>query len=160
MQGPWLGGPELAGGNLCSDASMSDAGQAEVTPGGDPQVSECTRKNVEAAKMYIENMYRSQAQSVINRKERRYDLEKRMANEGLSPEEMRSRLRELEQKESDYARLMRHKISAADFEPLAIIGRGAFGEVDLASRPAPRAWVVDVFVFVWWGKFLVLRRTS
>ena len=76
--GAWLGCISQRAGsrsNICSDASMSDAGYPESSPpgrfnGGDPQVSECTRKNVEAAKTYIENMYRSQAQSVINRKER------------------------------------------------------------------------------------------
>jgi serine/threonine kinase 38 len=37
--------------------------------------------------------------------------------------------RELERKESDYARLQRQRMSVDDFEPLTIIGRGAFGEV-------------------------------
>jgi hypothetical protein len=36
---------------------------------------------------------------------------------------------ELEKRESDFARLQRARLTADDFEPLTIIGRGAFGEV-------------------------------
>lgn len=36
---------------------------------------------------------------------------------------------ELEKRESDFTRLQRARLSADDFEPLTIIGRGAFGEV-------------------------------
>ena len=38
-------------------------------------------------------------------------------------------LSELEKRESDYTRLQRQRMSSEDFEPLNIIGRGAFGEV-------------------------------
>jgi serine/threonine kinase 38 len=38
-------------------------------------------------------------------------------------------LGELEKRESDYMRLQRTRMTADDFEPLTIIGRGAFGEV-------------------------------
>ena len=47
----------------------------------------------------------------------------------LSDEERSARLAELERQESEYTRLQRQKISVDDFEPLTIIGRGAFGEV-------------------------------
>jgi hypothetical protein len=38
-------------------------------------------------------------------------------------------LGELEKRESNYMRLQRQRLSADDFDPLTIIGRGAFGEV-------------------------------
>ena len=41
----------------------------------------------------------------------------------------RSLMRELERKETEYHRLRRQRKKAEDFEPLTIIGRGAFGEV-------------------------------
>lgn len=47
----------------------------------------------------------------------------------LSDKERSARLAELERQESEYTRLQRQKISVDDFEPLTIIGRGAFGEV-------------------------------
>ena len=36
-------------------------------------------------------------------------------------------------KETEYLRLKRVKMSADDFQPLKVIGRGAFGEVDGSS---------------------------
>lgn len=40
-------------------------------------------------------------------------------------------LKYLEKKETEYMRLQRHKMGADDFEPLTMIGKGAFGEVFL-----------------------------
>ncbi len=47
----------------------------------------------------------------------------------MPTEEQAALLTELEKKESDYMRLQRQRMSSDDFEPLTIIGRGAFGEV-------------------------------
>jgi len=41
----------------------------------------------------------------------------------------RELLRELERRETEYHRLRRQRKRIGDFEPLTIIGRGAFGEV-------------------------------
>jgi hypothetical protein len=60
---------------------------------------------------------------------RRQALEEELIREGLSEEERRGVLAELEKRESDYTRLQRQRMSSDDFEPLTIIGRGAFGEV-------------------------------
>lgn len=38
-------------------------------------------------------------------------------------------LRSLERKETEYMRLQRRKVGIDDFEQLAVIGKGAFGEV-------------------------------
>lgn len=43
-------------------------------------------------------------------------------------------LKALQQQERDFLRLQRQRLSAVDFEPLTIIGRGAFGEVCLSER--------------------------
>jgi serine/threonine kinase 38 len=47
----------------------------------------------------------------------------------MPAEEQLKILGELEKRESDFTRLQRARLSADDFEPLTIIGRGAFGEV-------------------------------
>lgn len=47
----------------------------------------------------------------------------------MPDEEQRKIITELEKRESDYMRLQRQRMSSDDFEPLTIIGRGAFGEV-------------------------------
>lgn len=60
---------------------------------------------------------------------RRMDLERRLQDPNLSDQEREALKQELERKETDYARLQRHKMSVDDFELLSIIGRGAFGEV-------------------------------
>ena len=54
-----------------------------------------------------------------------------MQNESLSADAKSELLSELEQQERKYTRLKRAKLTADDFEPLTIIGRGAFGEVRL-----------------------------
>jgi serine/threonine kinase 38 len=46
-----------------------------------------------------------------------------------SEDEKRRIIEESEQRERDYTRLQRQRLSIADFEALTIIGRGAFGEV-------------------------------
>ncbi|KAF3650228.1 hypothetical protein FXO37_18564 [Capsicum annuum] len=43
-------------------------------------------------------------------------------------------MKDLEQKETEYMRLKRHKICVDDFELLTIIGRGAYGEVRLCRE--------------------------
>lgn len=56
-------------------------------------------------------------------------LERRLADADVSEEDQINVLKYLEQKETEYMRLRRHKMGVDDFELLTIIGRGAFGEV-------------------------------
>lgn len=60
---------------------------------------------------------------------RRNVLEKKLADAEVSEEEHNNLLKFLEKKETEYMRLQRHKMGADDFEPLTMIGKGAFGEV-------------------------------
>lgn len=60
---------------------------------------------------------------------RRNMLEKKLADAEVSEEEQNNLLKYLEKKETEYMRLQRHKMGADDFEPLTMIGKGAFGEV-------------------------------
>jgi hypothetical protein len=60
---------------------------------------------------------------------RRFALESELRREGLPEDEQLKILGELEKRESDFTRLQRARLTADDFEPLTIIGRGAFGEV-------------------------------
>jgi hypothetical protein len=54
----------------------------------------------------------------------------------MPEDEQRKIMSELEKRESDYMRLQRQRLSAEDFDPLTIIGRGAFGEVRYVSHTA------------------------
>lgn len=60
---------------------------------------------------------------------RRGALEEELEREGITDDEKRRVISELEKRERDYTRLQRQRMSSDDFEPLTIIGRGAFGEV-------------------------------
>ena len=70
---------------------------------------------------------------------RRTRLEHELQNEELSEAERREVFSKLEARERDFTRLQRQRMSAADFEPLTLIGRGAFGEVrGTQSQPSTR----------------------
>lgn len=90
-----------------------------------------TRQKVAAAKQFIENHYKSQRKNIQERKERRWVLERKIKDACLSEEDNTTLIKDLERKETENMRLQRQKLCVDDFEPLTIIGRGAFGEVRL-----------------------------
>ena len=90
-----------------------------------------------AARAFIENMYKAQDGLAAGRRLRRAALmqeldENREAGEGVRAR----RIKELEERESNFTRLHWRKMSVNDFEMLALIGRGAFGEVRLVRERA------------------------
>ncbi|KAH6768452.1 AGC cGMP-dependent and protein kinase kinase family protein [Perilla frutescens var. hirtella] len=96
--------------------------------------SNATKQKVAAAKQYIEKHYKEQMRSLQERRERRNMLEKKLADADVSAEEQNNILKYLEKKETEYMRLQRHKMGADDFEPLTMIGKGAFGEVRICRE--------------------------
>jgi hypothetical protein len=56
-------------------------------------------------------------------------LDQKLKDSELSEEEHQNRIKDLERKETENMRLQRQRLGMDDFEPLTIIGRGAFGEV-------------------------------
>ncbi|XP_051181009.1 uncharacterized protein [Lolium perenne] len=90
-----------------------------------------TMERVAAAKKIIENGYRERSKNLRERNERRLLLEQQLASSQVPREEQIKLIKELERKETEYMRLKRHRICVDDFELLTIIGRGAFGEVQL-----------------------------
>ncbi|XP_062160465.1 uncharacterized protein LOC133867716 [Alnus glutinosa] len=102
----------------------------------DEAPSNATKQKAEAAKQYIENHYKSQMKCLQDRKERRWVLERKLADADVSKEEQMNILKYLEKKETEYMRLQRHKMGVEDFELLTLIGRGAFGEVRLCREKA------------------------
>ncbi|GAA0151093.1 non-receptor serine/threonine protein kinase [Lithospermum erythrorhizon] len=96
--------------------------------------SNATKQKVEAAKQYIEKHYKEQMKSLQERRERRYTLEKKLADAEVSSDEQNNILKYLEKKETEFMRLQRHKMGTEDFEPLTMIGKGAFGEVRICRE--------------------------
>ncbi|CAM8924408.1 hypothetical protein QQ045_022688 [Rhodiola kirilowii] len=105
----------------------------EVKP-GEAGPSNTTQQKVAAAKQYIENHYKEQMKTLQERRERRNILEKNLADAQVPVEEQNNLLKHLEKKETEYMRLKRHKMGADDFEPLTMIGKGAFGEVRICRE--------------------------
>lgn len=52
-----------------------------------------------------------------------------MKDEGLSEAQKQEKRLQHAQKETEFLRLKRSRLGVEDFEPLKVIGRGAFGEV-------------------------------
>ncbi|KAJ6890450.1 hypothetical protein NC651_024070 [Populus alba x Populus x berolinensis] len=108
--------------------------EGSKAPNSEEAPSNVTRQKVAAAKQYIENHYKKQMKDLQERKERRNVLEKKLADAEVSEEEQDNLLKYLEKKETEYMRLQRHKMGADDFEPLTMIGKGAFGEVRICRE--------------------------
>ncbi|KAI4331535.1 hypothetical protein MLD38_029720 [Melastoma candidum] len=112
-----------------SSSSSSAAAMAAGDDGEAEAVSSATKQRAAAAKQYIENHYKEQMKNLQERRERRNVLEKKLADGDVSEEDQYNLLKYLEQKETEYMRLQRHKMGVDDFELLTMIGKGAFGEV-------------------------------
>ncbi|XP_011040527.1 PREDICTED: serine/threonine-protein kinase tricorner-like [Populus euphratica] len=113
-------------------------GVGVVNSGSKPPIndapSHATKQKVDAAKQYIENHYKAQMKNLQDRKERRWMLERKLADADVTREEQMNILKKFEEKETEYMRRQRHKMGVDDFELLTIIGRGAFGEVRLCRE--------------------------
>jgi serine/threonine kinase 38 len=96
--------------------------------------SSATKQKVAAAKQYIEKHYKEQMKNLQERKERRNMLERKLADAEVPEEEQNKLLKSLDKRETEYMRRQRHKMVADDFEPLTMIGKGAFGEVRICRE--------------------------
>ncbi|KAH0453656.1 hypothetical protein IEQ34_017980 [Dendrobium chrysotoxum] len=113
---------------------MESMNDAQKPPIDEAPPSDITKQRVAAAKQFIENHYKTQMKILQERKERRWILEKKLADADISEEEQNNLMKDLEKKETELMRLHRHKMGVEDFELLTIIGRGAFGEVRLCRE--------------------------
>ena len=93
------------------------------------QISASTREKAEAAKAYIQGKYFKLKREDSEKKERWDELNKKMVVMNLSETEKQMIKQEIVHKDAEQMRLRRKRISVFDFENIAIIGKGAFGEV-------------------------------
>lgn len=87
---------------------------------------------------------------------RRMQLEKQLQSQQLTDEERQNILQSLERRERDFTRLQRQRMSAADFELLTIIGRGAFGEVRNKTSNTTSQW--PQHRIMQWGKRTAVKE--
>ena len=82
----------------------------------------------------LENFYNNLVVQQRQRAERRRRLEESLLENNLSDSDKIERRRLHAQKETEYLRMKRAKLGVDDFEPLKVIGKGAFGEVRLVQK--------------------------
>ena len=99
-----------------------------------PQISSHTREKATRAKVLLENFYSNLKNQHVERCERRKKLEASLLENNLSDLAKIERRRLHAVKETEYLRLKRAKLGVEDFEPLKVIGKGAFGEVRLVQK--------------------------
>lgn len=94
-----------------------------------PESSLLTKEKAEAAKAYIERKYSQKKKEDTERAEDWNELKRKMTDLGLSATEQGLIKQEILSREATQLRRKRHKTTIFDYEPVAVIGRGAFGEV-------------------------------
>ncbi|XP_015920739.1 serine/threonine-protein kinase tricornered isoform X1 [Parasteatoda tepidariorum] len=105
-----------------------------ATEGEQIQFSGHTLDKAIKAKVHLENYYSNLIAQHIERKTRHEKLEETMKEEGLSEEQKQEKRTQHALKETEFLRLKRSRLGVEDFEPLKVIGRGAFGEVRLVQK--------------------------
>jgi len=98
------------------------------------KVTAKAQERADKMKCYLDQHMRSKFGEIEERKERREQLEKTMESMKLSQDVKKQMQLKLEQEETNYARTRRKKLTVNDFETVAIIGRGAFGEVRVVRK--------------------------
>lgn len=99
-----------------------------------PEISSHTVDKVTKTKLTLETYYTNLISQHEERETRQRQLEQLMEQEGLSEEQKTEKRQQHAIKETEFLRLKRSKLGVHDFEPLKVIGRGAFGEVRLVQK--------------------------
>ncbi|OQV18061.1 Serine/threonine-protein kinase tricorner [Hypsibius exemplaris] len=97
-------------------------------------LSDHTMDKATTAKMTLESYYSNLIDQHMDRQNRSRLLEKSMDQEGLSTSQKMEKRTQHAVKETEYLRLKRSRLGVDDFEPLKVIGKGAFGEVRLVQK--------------------------
>merc|ERR1711874_143484 len=86
------------------------------------------------AKLTLENYYSNLISQQRERKERFRRLEESFIEKGLEQSSIVERRNQHAAKETEFLRLKRSRLGVDDFEPIKVIGEGAFGEVRLVQK--------------------------
>jgi serine/threonine protein kinase len=102
-------------------------------------ISDATRRKADAAKAALESSLLAKKSALMAKHGRHADMKRKMDSDAFSDTE-KHRLKEaFEIAEKMRMLKLRERVRVADFEPLALIGRGAFGEVKLVRHKETRA---------------------
>jgi len=92
-----------------------------------------THELANIAKVSIEQYFDNFFRNIRERKDRRRILEEKLKESNLADKEKDAKRLFLDNKERELMRLRRRRLTVNSFQSLAIIGRGAFGEVHLVK---------------------------
>ena len=101
-------------------------------------VSSTTKDKAQAAKAYIEGKYSKRKKQDSERVEDWDLLSQKMRELNLNSHEQSLIKQEILHREAEQLRQQRQKLSVFDFEPIKVIGKGAFGEVRVVRHKATR----------------------
>ncbi|QSL66330.1 hypothetical protein MERGE_000708 [Pneumocystis wakefieldiae] len=93
-----------------------------------------THERAASVKLKLEHLYKVTVEQTVERNQRRINFEAKLAQGRGSEERKKRQLNSLGQKESQFLRLRRTKLSLNDFHTVKVIGKGAFGEVRLVQK--------------------------
>lgn len=93
-------------------------------------IDKAVKERAEQAKAALEEQLRKKKQDLVERQERKRQLQQLLAAAPSDADRSRI-LGEFERREKEMSISNRKRYTTADFEPLVIIGRGAFGEVNI-----------------------------
>eukprot|EP00794_Sanderia_malayensis_P000256 gene256-877_t len=108
--------------------------EADVCKDEEPYNSRLKSCSTQAFKFYMEQHYENVLKSRRLREKRKNQLEIEMKRVGLSGESQTEMRKMLVQKESNYIRMKRSKMSKSLFTKVKTLGMGAFGEVALVRK--------------------------
>jgi serine/threonine kinase 38 len=97
-------------------------------------VSQETKKKAENTKKYLEDKFAKMKADRAEERRRRQELEVKMASMNLSTKEKQSMRNDLKKALLQEKRDQSRRIGVSDFESLAVVGKGAFGEVRLVRE--------------------------
>lgn len=107
--------------------------------GGAAVIDLSAEDRAKATKAFLESRYNQVSKPKQQREKRRVTLEAEINQLKLADEEKSVLLEQQAQRETEFMRMQRQRLSPDDFEQLTIIGRGAFGEVRLCRKRDDRA---------------------
>jgi len=114
---------------ICSLPYIKSNNAAQTT-----YVSLQTKEKATRAKVMLETFYSNLVTNNQAREERLKKLENSLLENNLCDLAKLERRRQHAAKETEYLRLKRAKLGVQDFDPLRVIGKGAFGEVRLVQK--------------------------
>jgi len=124
----------VASSTAAASATETVPGSDPAAPGSEVQFSGHTQDKATKAKVHLESYYSNLVTQFQERKNRQKRLEDSLRDENMSEEQRAEKRHAHAIRETEFLRLKRSRLGVDDFDPLKVIGRGAFGEVRLVQK--------------------------